>query len=425
MTAFLVKWNPKRDRFNDLPERVTNLIHRPTRLNWSTGVTTSILPGDTIYLARIGVEPKGLMGSGTAVAPVQRGPHWDENRPDDSSLYVETDFDRLIDPECEPVLPLRTITDAGIRSTPFTSQGSGVRFNPNEEQLLEQIWTDHYVKILRLRNSPSFQQGKEYRRADLHRQFGGQQQGGISTPKDHPIVLLFTSETGKQYGYSDGFRDDGTFWYTGEGQLGNMQMTKGNLSIRTHEERGKRLHLFEYVRSGVVRYVGEAQYLQHREEAAPDANGTPRIAFVFVLAIRGSNSGMPVNLSHAERHRNSSLWNMSIEELRDRACQSNLNGVSSETRLRTVYERSLAVKVFVLRRANGVCEGCGEPAPFSRPDGTPYLEPHHIRRVSDEGPDHPRWVAAICPNCHRRVHHGEDGEQWNRRIAERVNRLEE
>jgi len=50
---------------------------------------------------------------------------------------------------------------------------------------------------------------------------------------------------------------------------------------------------------------------------------------------------------------------------------------------------------------------------------------HHIRRRADGGPDHPRWVAAACPNCHRRVHGGQDGEQYNMRIADRVGRLEE
>ncbi|QIG49485.1 hypothetical protein G5V57_18280 [Nordella sp. HKS 07] len=30
------------------------------------------------------------------------------------------------------------------------------------------------------------------RRRDLHDQLSGQSQGGISTPADHPIILLFT-----------------------------------------------------------------------------------------------------------------------------------------------------------------------------------------------------------------------------------------
>lgn len=43
-------------------------------------------------------------------------------------------------------------------------------------------------------------------------------------------------------------------------------------------------------------------------------------------------------------------------------------------------------------------------APFQRKDGTPYLEPHHIQRLADEGPDHPKWVGAVCPSCHREIH---------------------
>lgn len=51
---------------------------------------------------------------------------------------------------------------------------------------------------------------------------------------------------------------------------------------------------------------------------------------------------------------------------------------------------------------------------------TPYLELHHIKRLADDGLDHPDWVAAICPNCHRRIHSGMDGPEWNARLAEQV-----
>jgi 5-methylcytosine-specific restriction protein A len=32
-----------------------------------------------------------------------------------------------------------------------------------------------------------------------------------------------------------------------------------------------------------------------------------------------------------------------------------------------------------------------------------------MRRLADGGPDHPRWVTAICPACHREIHYGENG----------------
>ena len=80
---------------------------------------------------------------------------------------------------------------------------------------------------------------------------------------------------------------------------------------------------------------------------------------------------------------------------------------------RNIYQRSRDVRNYVLARAHGKCEGCNTPAPFLRTDGTPYLEPHHLRRISDGGPDHPAHVIALCPNCHRRVHAGADGHAYN------------
>ncbi len=79
---------------------------------------------------------------------------------------------------------------------------------------------------------------------------------------------------------------------------------------------------------------------------------------------------------------------------------------------------------YVLARARGKCEACDQDAPFVKRDGTPYLEPHHTTRLADEGPDHPAWVAAICPTCHRRIHSGQDGAEWNSRLEERLKQKE-
>jgi 5-methylcytosine-specific restriction protein A len=36
-----------------------------------------------------------------------------------------------------------------------------------------------------------------------------------------------------------------------------------------------------------------------------------------------------------------------------------------------------------------------------------------IRSLSDDGPDHPQWVAALCPNRHRLAHHFNDTDKFN------------
>ena len=83
------------------------------------------------------------------------------------------------------------------------------------------------------------------------------------------------------------------------------------------------------------------------------------------------------------------------------------------------------MREYVLARAAGACESCGQQAPFRRHDGTAYLEPHHTRRLSDGGPDHPRLVGAVCPNCHREIHHGAEREEKNRELQHHLGVLEE
>jgi 5-methylcytosine-specific restriction enzyme A len=81
---------------------------------------------------------------------------------------------------------------------------------------------------------------------------------------------------------------------------------------------------------------------------------------------------------------------------------------------------SEVVREYALRVAAGVCQGCEDEAPFVGNDGEPYLEVHHLYRRSDGGPDHPDNIVALCPNCHRRVHHGKDGDEFNQERISRV-----
>lgn len=122
------------------------------------------------------------------------------------------------------------------------------------------------------------------RREDIHARLGGQWQSGISTPRDSPYVILFTSRAGLQHGYHDRYGDDGRFFYYGHGQVGDMQMEGGNKAIRDHVRNGKRLLVFLALGDGGHRFVGEFAYEGHYvEPGVPDRNGDTRNAIVFLL----------------------------------------------------------------------------------------------------------------------------------------------
>ena len=51
-----------------------------------------------------------------------------------------------------------------------------------------------------------FEPGRACRRTEeIHAVFGGQRQGGISTPAHGPCLFLFAAESGSEYGYEGGF----------------------------------------------------------------------------------------------------------------------------------------------------------------------------------------------------------------------------
>ncbi|WP_423815912.1 HNH endonuclease [Salinibacter altiplanensis] len=206
-----------------------------------------------------------------------------------------------------------------------------------------------------------------------------------------------------------------------------MEMVRGNRALRDHQENGKDLHLFEALGEGEVRYLGTAVCLDHHWEDRPDVDGEMRRAIVFELAVEPTEDSSTDGVEEqVEEYDGSSQrwWTRPQDELRALALQEPTSSVSEEEARQTVYQRSKAVQVYVKRRAKGRCEGCGNEAPFVTSQGRPYLEAHHVRRVSDGGPDHPRWVIALCPNCHRRVHHGRNGEAYNHRLKERMKDIE-
>ena len=415
-----------------LPEQLDNLPDDPLMCHAASDQYLNINPGDTVWVVTVNPSSRKLM----LLAPLrvsERLSDSEARRQHGRDLYQAKWHIFTADNEAEAIRcldinniasRLRFVSDTNDR-LPVVQDG-GVRpqrlqrmrcLTNDTASLLERIWeesasVDHGLVV-----------GKQYKRTAIHERFGGQRQGGISTPQRHPFVFLFSSQSGEKYGYSDGFQSDGVYWYTGEGQKGDMKIVRGNQAIRDHVKNGKELLLFEQAERSFVTFLGRAKYLSNHKATAPDVDGKNRKAIVFELELCEGSSGLPAKLQTKPKKSPVRLPR-TLEELRSNALTAASPLASTTERKRIQYVRSEAIKAYVRKRASGRCECCGKTAPFISVGGEPFLEAHHIRRRSDGGPDHPRWVAAICPNCHREVHFGKKGDSLNSRMTEYIGRIE-
>lgn len=100
--------------------------------------------------------------------------------------------------------------------------------------------------------------GDKVLRRAIHRQYGGGQQGGISMSSKTSDIFIFTNPArGSRYGYDlhEGLQADGSFAYTGEGQSGDQEFTRGNKALLNAADEGRVIRLFS-AKPPYATYVG-------------------------------------------------------------------------------------------------------------------------------------------------------------------------
>jgi hypothetical protein len=133
-----------------------------------------------------------------------------------------------------------------------------------------------------------FAPGQTTTRKMVHNKVGGNRQKGITAIEGSKDVLIFSDPvSGREYGYDrfEGFREDGSFWYTGEGTLGNQVIDQyGNKTLMESDLNQTRLRLF-MTQSVNATYVGEVVLGDPPFEwkRAPDKEGNERDIVVFHL----------------------------------------------------------------------------------------------------------------------------------------------
>ena len=127
--------------------------------------------------------------------------------------------------------------------------------------------------------------GQEYKRTELHKFFGGQTQGGISTPSNSNYVFIIAyKKSGKDFGYEDGWDMERNFYfYTGEGQVNDMRMIRGNKAIKDHKKNDKKILLFQETKETYIKLEAELIFIDFEYIQTIDREGNNRRAIQFRL----------------------------------------------------------------------------------------------------------------------------------------------
>jgi hypothetical protein len=146
MAAYLLVWNPNRWHWADLAD-VVDRVNRgePVIERWSCGSNKHIVPGDRVFLIRLGRRPKGIIGSGTVVKASYEDIHWQQEKAGlgKTSRYIGFQFDALLDPEHEPILwRERLKSEAPFSTMHWDTRSSGVRIPDEVARALEMAWAE-------------------------------------------------------------------------------------------------------------------------------------------------------------------------------------------------------------------------------------------------------------------------------------------
>ena len=230
-------------------------------------------------------------------------------------------------------------------------------------------------------------------------------QGGMRRSHGTNSLVLISDPTKELY--EDRWEDD-ILHYTGMGKKGDQKLDfMQNKTLFESNINSINIHLFEVHKKGEYYYHGLVSLANEPYfEKQLDEDKKLREVVIFPLQLldeklRGTISKDLFYISEEIKTKNAQK--MSDLEVRERALEYNKK--PGQRRVTSInYQRNSFVSENAKRRANGICQLCGNPAPFNNSDGTPYLETHHIIWLSREGEDSIENTAALCPNCHRKMH---------------------
>jgi len=253
--------------------------------------------------------------------------------------------------------------------------------------------------------NPNIKNGDVLTNDEICRIFKCSPQGGMRKNNETNTLVIVSDHTKSIY--EDRWEGD-VFHYTGMGLLGNQSLNFAqNKTLNESHHNSVDLFLFEvfsqgkYIFQGRIRLAGKPY-----SEKQPDENQQIRDVWIFPLKL--IDQGSPPLISEEDFQHKNKIRKKKAKKLSDEKLWNRIKNASSKSGVRNVvskqYDRNQYIMEYAKRRANGYCQLCNNPSPFSKKNGEPFLEIHHIIWLSNGGADSIDNTVALCPNCHRKMH---------------------
>ena len=163
MATYLFAWNPV---YWDWPELASDIRRLNARghvdVQWASGRTRAIEPGSRAFMVRLGVPPKGIIGSGVTLTAPEPGRHWvaRKARAGVPALHLKLRFEMLHD---SPIVSFDDLAVPPFARFRWGIRASGTRVPSTLADALEDLW-EKRVTALREMNAPRAKRAARPRR---------------------------------------------------------------------------------------------------------------------------------------------------------------------------------------------------------------------------------------------------------------------
>ena len=189
----------------------------------------------------------------------------------------------------------------------------------------------------------------------------------------------------------------------------NNTTTKSRFKKLTSSNRRYKIYIFKKKETNKYEYLGKGKYISYYENS-----NQYWLTFEILENVDTKTSNNwdfhPISLETINKAKY-------LDEPDDNELSDKAKSVTNK--------RDKTVAEFTKNRANNTCDLCEKKGPFKYKDKEGYfLECHHIIQVGAYGPDRIYNTVALCPNCHRRIHHLQNESDKAKLIAKLRNYLE-